>query len=147
MALILQDEPLDFTTASKMSIATYTLESTDIHHIFPASYCEKAGLPIKKWNSVVNKTMISASTNRSIGGVAPSKYIQKLFKENIDTESIKRAICTHKIDFNLLNEDNFDEFIRDRAIKLLDCIEKATGKVVTGKDSQETIDAFGSSLL
>lgn len=84
---------------------------------------------------------------RSIGGVAPSKYIQKLFKENIDTESIKRAICTHKIDFNLLNEDNFDEFIRDRAIKLLDCIEKATGKVVTGKDSQETIDAFGSSLL
>lgn len=147
MALILQDEPLDFTTASKMSIATYTLESTDIHHIFPASYCEKAGLPIKKWNSVVNKTMISASTNRSIGGVAPSKYIQKLFKENIDTESIKRAICTHKIDFNLLNEDNFDEFIRDRAIKLLDCIEKATGKVVTGKDSQETIDAFGSSLF
>lgn len=147
MALILQDELLDFATASKMSIATYTLENTDIHHIFPASYCEKAGLPIKKWNSVVNKTMLSASTNRSIGGVAPSKYIQKLFKENIDTESIKRAICTHKIDFDLLNEDNFDEFIRDRAIKLLDCIEKATGKVVTGRDSQETIDAFGSSLL
>lgn len=147
MALILQDELLDFATASKMSIATYTLENTDIHHIFPASYCEKAGLPIKKWNSVVNKTMLSASTNRSIGGVAPSKYIQKLFKENIDTESIKRAICTHKIDFDLLNEDNFDEFIRDRAIKLLDCIEKATGKVVTGRDSQETIDAFGASLL
>lgn len=33
MALILQDEPLDFATASKMSIATYTLENTDIHHI------------------------------------------------------------------------------------------------------------------
>lgn len=147
MALILQDELLDFATASKMSIATYTLENTDIHHIFPASYCEKAGLPIKKWNSVINKTMLSASTNRSIGGVAPSKYIQKLFKENIDTDSIKMAICTHKIDFDLLNEDNFDEFIRDRAIKLLGCIEKATGKVVTGRDSQETIDAFGSSLL
>ena len=146
MALVLQDEPLDFATASKMSIATYTLENTDIHHIFPASYCEKVGLPIRKWNSVVNKTMISASTNRSIGGVAPSKYIQKLFKENVDIEAVKRAISTHKIDFDLLNQDNFDEFIKDRSIKLLDRIEKATGKVVAGRDSQETVDAFGASL-
>lgn len=147
MALILQDDPLDFVTASKMSIATYTLENTDIHHIFPANYCEKQAFPREKWNSVINKTMIYASTNRSIGGVAPSKYIQKLSKENTDTESIKMAISTHKIDFDLLNQDKFDEFIRDRAIKLLNRIEKATGKVVTGRDSQETVDAYGDSLL
>lgn len=91
--------------------------------------------------------MISAATNRSIGGVAPSRYIRKLFNENVDSEIIKKAICTHKIDFDLLNQDNFDEFIRDRAIRLLDRIEKATGKVVTGRDSQETVDAFGGSLL
>ena len=39
MALLLQDEPLDFLTAGKMTVATYTSENTDIHHIFPASYC------------------------------------------------------------------------------------------------------------
>lgn len=147
MALILQDEPLDFATANKMSVATYTLENTDIHHIFPASYCEKMGYPMKKWNSVVNKTMISASTNRSIGGMAPSKYVQKLFRENADVESVKKAICSHKIDFDLLSEDKFVEFINDRAIKLLDRVEKATGKVVTGRDSKETIEAFGDSLI
>lgn len=146
MALVLQDEPLDFATAEKMSIATYTLESTDIHHIFPQSYCEKMNLPKEKWNSVVNKTMISATTNRTIGGVAPSEYIQKLFRKNGDTNSVVEAIGTHKIDFDLLNTDKFEDFINDRAIKLLDRIERATGKAVAGRDSQETVQTFGVPL-
>ena len=147
MALLLQDEPLDFLTAGKMTVATYTSENTDIHHIFPASYCEKQNLPREKWNSVINKTMIYASTNRSIGGVAPSRYIQTILNHRIEKEELVRAISTHKINFNLLNEDNFDEFIIDRAIKLADRIEQATGKGVMGRDSQETIDAFGDSLI
>jgi len=147
MALILQDEPLDFATAEKMSIASYTLESTDIHHIFPQSYCDKNGLPKEKWNSVVNKTMINATTNRMIGGVAPSEYIQKLFRKNGDTVIVINAIGTHKIDFELLNADRFDDFINDRAIRLLDRIEKATGKAVAGRDSQETIQSFGVALI
>ena len=147
MALLLQDEPLDFLTAGKMTVATYTSENTDIHHIFPASYCEKQNLPREKWNSVINKTMIYASTNRSIGGVAPSRYIQAILNHKIEKEELVRAISTHKINFNLLVEDNFDEFIIDRAIKLADRIEQAIGKDVMGRDSQETIDAFGDSLI
>ena len=37
--------------------------------------------------------------------------------------------------------------IIDRAIKLADRIEQAIGKDVMGRDSQETIDAFGDSLI
>ena len=37
--------------------------------------------------------------------------------------------------------------IRDRAIKLLDVIEAETGKQVTGRDSEETIKAFGVPLV
>ena len=88
MALLLQDEPLDFLTAGKMTVATYTSENTDIHHIFPASYCEKQNLPREKWNSVINKTMIYASTNRSIGGVAPSRYIQAILNHKIEKRGI-----------------------------------------------------------
>lgn len=146
MALLLQDELKDFATGGKMSIATYTLEDTDIHHIFPASYCEKTNLPRSKWNSVVNKTMIYASTNRSIGGVAPSRYIEKLGSRQ-SLQTIKEAIETHKIEFNLLNNDNFDYFIVSRAIALLDMIEKAIGKSVASRESQETIDAFGCKLV
>lgn len=146
MALLLKEEPLDFMTTGKMSVATYINESTDIHHIFPASYCEKNNLPREKWNSVVNKTMIYASTNRSIGGDAPSGYIKALLNK-VSSNDLELSVASHQIDFNLLNLDDFDGFIVDRAKKLLNLIEKATGKSTSGRDTKETIDAFGSSLV
>ena len=121
-------------------------ENTDIHHIFPASFCEKETLPREKWNSVINKTMIYASTNRSIGGDAPSKYIKALLNK-ISLSDLELSIASHQIDFNLLNSDDFDCFIIDRAKKLLDLIEKATGKSISGRDTKETIDVFGASLM
>ena len=91
--------------------------------------------------------MIYASTNRSIGGVAPSRYIQTILNHKINRDDLIHAISTHKINFNLLNEDNFDEFIIDRAIKLADRIEKAIGKSISGRDSEDTIREFGIALI
>lgn len=147
MALILKEQPLDFAQASPMSIATYTSENTDIHHIFPAQYCIEEDLPKEKWNSVVNKTMIYASTNRSIGGSAPSLYISKLFRKNGSTDDIINAIRSHQIDFDLLHNDSFDDFIVDRATKLLDLIEQAMGKAISSRNSEETLKAFGALLV
>ena len=146
MALILKEQPLDFAQTTPMSIATYTSESTDIHHIFPAQYCIDSKLPKEKWNSVVNKTMIYASTNRSIGGSAPSIYIPKLFKKNGCQDKIKAAIQSHQIDFDLLQSDSFHDFIVDRATKLLDLIEQAMGKSISSRNSEETVKAFGTTL-
>lgn len=46
----------------------------------------------------------------------------------------------------LLRTDAFDEFVRDRAARLLDLISSATGKAVTGRDSDEVVAAFGGAL-
>lgn len=146
MALLLQSDIMDFATGAKMMVATYMSEETDIHHIFPATYCEKNKLPKDKWNSIVNKTMIYAATNRSIGGVAPSRYIKRLYKDNGNQALVQQAIRSHKIKFDLLNTDAFDAFIIDRAKSLLDLIEIATGKAVTDRESKETIELFGEKL-
>ncbi len=146
MALLLQSDIMDFATGAKMMVATYMSEETDIHHIFPATYCEKNKLPKDKWNSIVNKTMIYAATNRSIGGVAPSRYIKRLYKDNGNQALVQQAIRSHKINFDLLNTDAFDAFIIDRAKSLLDLIEIATGKAVTDRESKETIELFGEKL-
>jgi hypothetical protein len=146
MAMIMQDTPLDFMSGNKMDIASYLDEDTDIHHIFPQAYCEGAKLPIRKWNSVVNKTPIYASTNRSIGGRAPSEYIKTMKNKGLSDEQVINAISSHKINYNLLVSDNFDEYFVDRAIKLLNRIEKATGKSIAGRDSEETIREFGLAL-
>lgn len=146
MGLILQDSPLDFMSANKMDIATYLDESTDIHHIFPRNYCEQQGYDQLKWNSVINKTPIYASTNRSIGGRAPSEYIGTMANKGLTQQQMRQAIESHKIDYDLLNSDDFDCFIIDRAKKLLDRIESAMGKNIDGRDSDDTTKAFGTSL-
>ena len=146
MALIMQDSPLDFMSGEKMSVATYIEEDTDIHHIFPEAYCTGMKLPREKWNSVVNKTPIYASSNRSIGGRAPSKYIKTMFEKGLDAEMVKAAISSHKVDYDHLAADDFDSYFIDRAKKLLDRIELATGKKVSGRDSEETVRAFGGNL-
>ena len=146
MGIILQDSPLDFMSADKMDIATYLDESTDIHHIFPRNYCEQQGYDSLKWNSVINKTPIYASTNRSIGGRAPSEYIGTMANKGLTQLQMCEAISSHKINYDLLRADDFDGFIIDRASRLLDRIEKAMGKTIAGRDSEETIKAFGKPL-
>ncbi|MFR9545621.1 MAG: DUF262 domain-containing protein [Rikenellaceae bacterium] len=150
MALILKGMPLDFVTAENMNTATYLQEGTDIHHIFPQKYCIDNNLPEKMWNSVINKSMIYATTNRSIGGRAPSDYI-RVIRDKIHSNKVQdrvaEAIATHKIDYEFLVTDQFYEFIVDRAIQLLDMIEGATGKRISGRNSEETIKAFGAELM
>ena len=146
MGLILQDSPLDFMSANKMDIATYLDESTDIHHIFPRNYCKQNGYDSQKWDSVINKTPIYASTNRSIGGRAPSEYIGTMANKGLTQLQMCDAISSHKINYELLKADDFNAFIIDRAIRLLDRIEQAMGKTISGRDSEETIKAFGQSL-
>lgn len=41
----------------------------------------------------------------------------------------------------------FDRFIIERAKKLLSAIEKATEKIISGKDSDEVINNFGDKLV
>ena len=147
MAIILQDSPLDFMSGAKMGIATYLEERTDIHHVFPQAYCEKNGLPKGKWNSVVNKSPIYATTNRSIGGRAPSEYIITMKNKGLSDQQIMDAIESHKIDYHLLLTDAFEEYFVDRSIKLLDRIEKAMGKSISGRDSDETINSFYNRKL
>ena len=147
MALVLQDSPLDFMTGNRMDIASYIDEEADIHHIFPQTYCEKMNYPRNKWNSVINKTPIYATSNRSIGGHAPSVYIGTMANKGLDEQMIHNAIVSHKINFDYLAANDFDKYFIDRAIRLLDRIEKATGKSISGRDSEETIREFGMSLV
>ncbi|MBO4914083.1 MAG: DUF262 domain-containing protein [Oscillospiraceae bacterium] len=147
MALILKNHCKDFISGREMDFSLYKAESIDIHHIFPKDYCEKQGYPKAKWNSVVNKTPISYSTNREIGGIAPSQYLARIEKKGqVSPEVLDSYLQTHFIDVASCRADAFDEYFIKRAIIILDAIENATGKAVPGRDSEETIQAFGGNL-
>lgn len=147
MALILQNHAKDFISGREMDFTVYKSENIDIHHIFPKDYCEKNNYPKAKWNSVVNKTPITYSTNREIGGAAPSKYLSKIEeKGKVDPMTLDEYVKTHWIDIDALRSDKFDDHIISRAITLLDNISDAMGKRVAGRDSEEVIAAFGREL-
>jgi len=147
MALVLKNHCMDFISGREMDFTVYKAEYIDIHHVFPRDYCEKQGYPKNKWNSIVNKTPLTYSTNREIGGVAPSKYLAKIeTKGQVNSSVLDGYLESHFLDVSCCRSDDFENFIICRAKKLLDIIESATGKVVSGRDSEEVMEAFGDKL-
>lgn len=147
MALILKNHARDFISGAEMDFSTFSDEKIDIHHIFPKDYCIKEGYNKRKWNSIVNKTPISASSNREIGGYAPTVYLGRLEKKgSVSSDELDGYIESHWINHNQLRADDFQNFIIDRAKKLLIAIETATGRTISGKDSDEVQQAFGAAL-
>lgn len=147
MALVLKNHCQDFISGCEMDFTVYKSENIDIHHVFPKDYCEKQGYDKIKWNSVINKTPITYSTNREIGGVAPSVYLSKIeSKKQVTADALDSYLETHWLDVDNCRNDNFQSHIINRAKLLLNAIEKATGKTISGRDSEEVVNAFGESL-
>ena len=147
-ALLMKNGSQDFITGTTIDINTYFNNAIDIHHIFPRAWCEGKKLPREKWNSVVNKAPLASGTNRFIGGHAPSNYLARIEKDKkLDASILDQFLTSHAIPIEQLRTDDFDGFISNRAKVLLDLIEGATGKIISGRDSQETINAFNATLV
>ena len=63
-----------------------------------------------------------------------------------DDAELKARIESRIIDYDALAADNFDAYFIDCAKKLLDASERAMGKAVPDRDSEETIKRFGEAL-
>lgn len=139
IALILKNHCKDFISGSEMDFASYVGEATDIHHIFPANYCEQQKYDIKQWNCVINKTPIFARTNRIIGGSAPTKYLSSIERNHgVSCEDLNKYLESHLIDVDAIRCDDFDTYFKNRANAIYDLIENATGKKVAGRENVNT---------
>lgn len=130
-ALILLHGAIDLRTGSQIDVEFYFDEKIDIHHIFPASYSAKRGISSKFYDCVVNKTPLTAKTNRAIGGNAPNKYLE-IFeqKHKISPDILDKIILSHLGDITSLRKNDFNSFFESRYHSLLDAIEKITGKSI-----------------
>lgn len=145
MALVMKNHSRDFISGQEMDLALYKATGIDIHHIFPKSYCISKHYEYGKWDSVINKTPISYGTNREIGGAAPSVYLARIEKK-VTPADLRDYLATHWIDMDDCRTDDFARFIVNRARKILDAIENATGKQISGRTSDEVKQTFGDHL-
>lgn len=134
-ALLMREGAVDWQKNQNLDMATFFDYRIDIHHIFPKAWCTKAGVPSEHRESIVNKTAISAATNRSIGGRAPSEYLMTLERNaEISSAELDGIIATHSINPGYLRIDDFNGFFKDREERLLTIISEAMGKEAIRED-------------
>jgi hypothetical protein len=137
-ALLMRDGCMDFRTGEPYNLQTYFDERTDIHHIFPQAWCRVKKIEAKRCDCVINKTPISARTNRKVGGHAPSVYLAGLQKtSNIEPARMDEILHSHQIAPAALRTDDFDAFFQARSQALLEIIEKAMGKKAIAREASE----------
>lgn len=142
-ALLMSSGCRDFRTGEPITMQTFFDDSVDIHHIFPEAWCIKAGINSKLYNSIINKTALSARTNRMIGGQAPSSYLSKIESDaRLSRDELSGILETHGIPPAHLYSDSFDQFFSRRAGALVSLIEKAMDKPV----AQEGADFLGERM-
>ena len=147
MVLLIQHGSNDFLNGDPIELTNYFDEAVDIHHLIPRAHCESCRYPKARWNSIVNKAPLTARTNRILGGRAPSAYLAHIQRgHRIPDDRMDAILNSHAVLPALMRSDDFDGFLRARAGALLDLVERASGKQIAGRDSEETIDAFGGAL-
>lgn len=131
--LILRGGATDFFWKGDIQALENQGVELDIHHIFPRTWCEQQKIPVKVYDSIINKTPISYKANRMIGGDAPSTYLERLQKHKqvqIDDAAMDAILDGHCIPSEALRADDFEAFYGQRKQRLLDIIEQAMGKKV-----------------
>ena len=131
-ALVMQEgECCDFLTGLPIDELIYFDDNINIHHIFPTAWCKDKGINRDYYDSIINKTVLSARTNQWIGPKAPSVYLQEIQNETgIDASELDERLASHLICPSALRTDDFVSFFEARKEALLNAIEKAMGKKV-----------------
>lgn len=130
-ALLLGKEARDWMEDKALDKVQYVNLAVDIHHIFPQKWCNDHGIDDEHRESIVNKTAISATTNRTIGGAAPSSYLAVIEKKaQIDAARLDELVEAHLVPAKLLRADDFDEYFAGRRERLCRLVEQAMGKAV-----------------
>jgi hypothetical protein len=141
--LLLREQAKDFRTGQPINDAIFYDDAIDIHHVFPAVWCEANRIGPDRSNSILNKTPQSARTNRVIGGASPSTYLPKLERAYLKSQGASEKSCTvnaaaamdellqsHRINPDLLRSDAFDAFYEQRRRDLLELIAAVIGKPI-----------------
>ena len=140
-ALLLREGARDWVTGEESSIQSYFDESIDIHHIFPQKWCGEHGIEPARCDSIVNKTPLTARTNRSIGGRAPGEYLARITADGVPRDVLDGYLRSHLIDPADVWSDDFDRHFRARQSALLDAIRMVMGKPIGLGDAEEPDDA------
>lgn len=95
---------------------------SEFHHIFPQAFLKKKGMDASQINVLSNFCILSASDNKKVGSKEPSKYKDKLAKEDLS------AILLSNVIPEIVFEDDFEAFIEARSRMLVGVAGRLMGR-------------------
>jgi hypothetical protein len=141
-ALLMKNRATDWRSGEPITVTQYFDLAIDIHHIFPRAWCETQGIKPDVYNTILNKTPLTAQTNRIIQGHAPSLYLPALADSaGASQDAIEAHVATHAADPAFMLKDDFDGFTADRRARLLQLIGDAMGKRIDLTLDDDTAEA------
>lgn len=138
-ALLRREGAIDWCTGEEINDVIYFEEQIDSHHIFPVAWCRKKGIDPKKYNCLINRTPLSAKTNKKIGSKAPSLYLEEFELSGTSAKRLDEILRSHAISPKTLRRDDFEAFFQMRANNLLTLIGKAMGKSLSFESSEDFV--------
>jgi hypothetical protein len=141
-ALLRLQGAIDWSTGEEINDVLYFEQRVESHHIFPASWCRKQGIDPKYYNCIVNRTGLSASTNKKIGSKSPSVYLKQFERQGISPNKLDDMLRSHTIDPMMLRRDDFEGFFAARTRALMELISNAMGKRLTVEPFEELIAGY-----
>lgn len=141
-------KPRDFYKDTNVGIGE-TLESCDLHHIFPKASYEHGNE--NHINSVFNFTWLTKESNQFISDKTTKKYLEDIENSGTSEVALKNSLASHMIDsamFESMKKENFEAFIIARAeafknilssyeVKFNETNADAIGDVNEDADSEE----------
>ena len=118
----------DFHTGETITGALLVQHGIDDHHIFPDNYLQKIGGKKADFvDTILNRTLIDAKTNKIISDNAPSIYLEKIEKTGIDFTSLMGSHLIPADKSDVIWKDNYEEFLKARLELFQLAISDATG--------------------
>lgn len=127
-ALLLRDGLSDFATGQLLDAPAAADDKLDIAYIFPHSWCKQQNIDPRRYDSVVNKTILPARTRRLLGGSLPTTYIPRFQKiADLTEPRMDDLLLAHGIDPAAARAGDFDRFFAAREQALVARIGRAMG--------------------
>ncbi|MGQ4648116.1 GmrSD restriction endonuclease domain-containing protein [Lyngbya aestuarii] len=144
-ALLRRSGAIDWSTGEEINDVLYFEQRVESHHIFPVAWCKKQGIEPKKYNCLVNRTPLSASTNKKIGSKSPEVYLSQFEKLGTSSVKLDEMLRSHAIDPATLRHNDFEAFFTARILTLMDLISMAMGKSFTIESFEGTYEEYKNS--
>lgn len=118
MCLVMAGGARDFHSNQRMSAALMRANGVDDHHLFPLDYLgeQNRRSPNPRFDNILNRTLIDAGTNRSIGANNPADYLAEIDALQ-GREQVNEILASHGIAADAceaLRKANFDAFLQGR---------------------------------